>query len=134
VQRNESFASIAQAVYGNEAYYPHLMRANPNIDPKKLRVGMTIVIPDASEVVARDASAEPASATIPAPGLDSTREYRVQPNDSLYKIALRLYGRADKLDAIYELNKDQIGPNRSYLKAGMILKLPEPPTSTTAAR
>jgi hypothetical protein len=47
---------------------------------------------------------------------------------------VRLYGRADKLDAIYELNKDQIGPNRSYLKAGMILKLPEPPTSTTAAR
>jgi hypothetical protein len=49
------------------------MRANPNIDPKKLRVGITSVIPEASEVVARDASAEPATATIPAPALDSTR-------------------------------------------------------------
>jgi nucleoid-associated protein YgaU len=52
VQRGESFATIAAAVYGNAAYYPHLLRANPNVDPKKLKPGMTVNIPDPAEVVA----------------------------------------------------------------------------------
>ncbi len=135
IQTGESFSTIAQVVYGNSSYYPHLIRANPNIDPKKLRPGTTIVIPDAAQVVAT-ASPDTKSSidSKPAITLDDKREYRVQTGDSLYKIALKLYGKAERADAIYDLNKDAIGPNRSYLKVGMTLKLPEPPTSTTAAR
>jgi hypothetical protein len=41
------------------------------------------------------------------------------------------------VDKLYELNKEVIGANPAHLKAGMVLKLPEPPTSggsATAAR
>lgn len=135
IQQGENYSTIAQAAYGNSSYYPHLIRANPNIDPKKLRPGMTIVIPDLSHVVARPSDTpQLASDSKPAQTIDEKREYRVQPSDSLYKISLKLYGKAEKVDAIYELNKDQIGPNRSHLKVGTILKLPEPPTNATAAR
>jgi nucleoid-associated protein YgaU len=108
---------------------------------------MTIVLPDREQVVAKpkasdaaplvggtgSAVAQNASATLPP--LDEKTQYRAQPGESLYKISLKLYGKADRVDAIYNLNKDAIGPNPSRLKAGTVLKLPEPPTATaTAAR
>jgi nucleoid-associated protein YgaU len=157
VQRGESFATIAAAVYGNSAYYPHLLRANPNIDPKKLKPGMTVTIPDPAQVVAAHngpvaashetpsavgtnsgaavsaASSDSASAKSAAPAIDEKSQYRVQASDSLYKISLRLYGKADRVDKLYELNKDVIGANPAHLKAGMVLKLPEAPTSGSSA-
>lgn len=146
VQKGESFSTIAAAAYGNAAYYPHLQRANPNIDPKKLRVGMVVNIPDLSQVVATDNSsrttaaqsgtldASPAASRSPAAPVDERSQYRVQASDSLYKISLKLYGKSDRVDKLYELNKDVIGANPAHLKAGMVLKLPEPPTATVTAR
>jgi len=146
VQKGESFSTIAAAAYGNAAYYPHLQRANPNIDPKKLRVGMVVNIPDVSQVAAGDNSrrttaaqagaldAAPAASRSPAAPIDERSQYRVQASDSLYKISLKLYGKSDRVDKLYELNKDVIGANPAHLKAGMVLKLPEPPTATASAR
>lgn len=131
VQPGESFATIAQAAYGNAAYYPHLIRANPTLDPRKLRPGMVIQLPPISQVRADSPSATGphASRASTSPPIDSSTEYRVQPNDSLYKISLKLYGKPDRVDKLYELNKSVIGPNPARLKEGMVLKLPEPPTA-----
>ena len=52
---------------------------------------------------------------------------------NLYTISLRLYGKADRMEKIYELNKAAIGDDISRVKVGMVLRLPEPPTQTTAA-
>ncbi|WP_428940933.1 LysM peptidoglycan-binding domain-containing protein [Fontivita pretiosa] len=132
VQPGESFATIAQAAYGSAAYYPHLIRANPTLDPRKLRPGMVINLPPISQVRADSttaAASDSPRATAAAPATDPRTEYRVQPNDSLYKISLKLYGKADRVDKLYELNKSTIGPNPARLKEGMVLKLPEPPTT-----
>jgi len=168
VQRGESFATIAAAVYGNAAYYPHLLRANPNVDPKKLKPGMTVNIPEPAEVVAAHNASSPSASSdstgtagangtngmstgtagagsgaslagratggnAAAPTLDEKSQYRVQASDSLYKISLKLYGKADRVDKLYELNKDVIGANPAHLKTGMVLKLPEPPSSGSSA-
>jgi nucleoid-associated protein YgaU len=110
---------------------------------------MTIVLPDREQVVAKGpkaadaaplangagpgAGAQDSSAALPP--IDEKTQYRAQPGESLYKISQKLYGKADKVDAIYNLNKDAIGPNPSRLRAGTVLKLPEPPTApATAAR
>ena len=67
--------------------------------------------------------------------VDPSREYRVQPNDSLHKIALKLYGKPGKADSLYELNRERIGGDSSRIKVGTVLKLPEAPTvSPTATR
>jgi len=133
VQSGETFSSIAAAAYGSAAYYSHIMRANPTIDPRKIRPGMTINLPPVSEVRA-DSTASPAAAPVaqavtPAPKLDAKTEYRVESGDSLYKISLKLYGKADRTEKIYELNKATIGPDQAKLKVGMVLKLPEAPTT-----
>jgi nucleoid-associated protein YgaU len=138
VQPRETFSSIAAMVYGAESYYPHLLRANPQIDPKKLRPGMTIVIPDRSLVVAdagspaHRAAGTSAAATAALVAIDDTREYRVLPSDSLHRISLKLYGKAERVEDIYQTNRELIGPDPSRLKAGIVLKLPEPPTISAA--
>jgi nucleoid-associated protein YgaU len=102
---------------------------------------MTINLPDASAVkstagASAAGEAQHASAHIPgsaAATIDSAHEYRVQPGDSLHKISIRLYGRFDQADKIYQLNKQLIGEDPHRLKVGQVLKLPQPPTVATNA-
>ena len=130
VQDGETLSSIAVAAYGSASYYPHILRANPNLDPKKLKIGMTITLPDISSVKPPDvpggAAAQHASAT--EQKVDQSKEYKVQPGDSLYKISVKLYGKSEMQTKIYELNKEQIGADPAKLKLGAVLKLPSPPT------
>jgi nucleoid-associated protein YgaU len=137
VQKNETLAKISLAAYGSANYYPHILRANPGLDPMKLKPGMTINLPAASEVkpTATDSASGPTSAgpsSASHASVDPRTEYRVESNDSLYKIAMKLYGKPTMMDKLYELNKDTIGPDRAKLKLNMVLKLPEPPTETAA--
>ena len=52
------------------------------------------------------------------------RTYKVQPGDSLSKIAKQFYGDANKYLRIFEANKDQLSdPN--LIKVGQVLKIPQ---------
>ena len=131
VKAGETFSSIAAAAYGNLNLYPHIQRANPSVEPSRLKPGMTITLPPATEV-------KPAGAVATAPDrqqqkIDPRTQYRVQENDSLYNISLKLYGKSDRVEKIYEANKALIGDDMSRVKVGMILTLPEAPTQSTAA-
>jgi nucleoid-associated protein YgaU len=125
VKQGESFWSIAQSEYGNGAYFPHILRANPGVDPQRVRAGTQIVLPNRNDVVAAAAPRQPQPAA--AEQLDANTQYRVQSGDNLSVIAKKLYGRYDKWLSIYEHNKELIGPNPAVLKNGMILRLPETP-------
>src|SRR5439155_20884904 len=111
-QRGEDYSTIALAVYGDARYWTDIGKANPNPDPSRLRPGTVIKLPDAAWVKAAHAPAVAAPQPTPGTGarteaaIDPAREYRVQPNDSLQKIALKLYGKATKADALYEANKE----------------------------
>ncbi|HEX4794794.1 MAG TPA: LysM peptidoglycan-binding domain-containing protein, partial [Humisphaera sp.] len=63
----------------------------------------------------------------------SDKDYTVQSNDSLYKISMKLFGRGDKANAIYDLNKQVIGSDPAKLKVGMVLKVPQAAPVTTAS-
>jgi nucleoid-associated protein YgaU len=135
VQSGETIVKIAEAAYGSQNYWPHIVRANPGIVAEKLRPGMTLVLPPLSEVkgaaspaVAPLESNSPASLAHTPVDIDPRTQYIVQSNDSLHRIAIKLYGVSSKWEAIYALNKDQIGSDPAKLKLHSILKLPEPPT------
>jgi nucleoid-associated protein YgaU len=141
VQQGETFSTIAAALYGSPNFYPYLVRANPTVNPSKLRPGMEINYPDPSEVKPSEKPSTAAvdggsSGAVPVlttthhaepTAIDPRSEYRVQSGDSLHKIAVKLYGKVEMVDKIYELNKAAIGSDPAKLKLGMVLKLPEPP-------
>lgn len=53
----------------------------------------------------------------------STREYTIQPNDSLWKIAAQQMGNGNRWQYLYELNKDRI-KNPNKLKKGTVIIIP----------
>lgn len=127
VESGESPYSISEAVYGSGKYYKRILAANPGIDPRHLKIGQVLVIPDLS---ATDRVASPADATTAAPEVIDTRtSYKVESGDSLESISLKLYGTPRMRDRIYETNKTLIGPDENLLKIGWILKLPQPPSA-----
>ncbi len=139
VQKGETFSTIALAAYGNASYYPFILRANQGLDPAKLKPGMVIVLPDASEVKPSEKEAVAGTGTRALPAgakleatIDAKSEYRVASGDNLHKIAQKLYGKTDMVQKIYELNKTAIGSDPAKLKLGMVLKLPEAPSQASA--
>jgi len=126
VQPGEMLSTIAAAAYGSSRKWKLIAEANPNINPNRLAPGTKLVIP--ALTAPNESSAVTASATI-----DSRTQYEVQPNDSLYRISMKLYGKADHVDKLYEDNKDAIGSDPRRLKLHMVLKLSDPPTSDSVA-
>jgi nucleoid-associated protein YgaU len=140
VKSGENYSKIAQAIYGSSKYYLDIEQANPNIDPTRLKPGTTINLPSIDTAKTTVAAAPAAGGAVAPqqesaqqqPALDPKTQYKVQPNDSLYTISLRLYGKADRVEKIYELNRTTIGDDMARLKVGTVLKLPETPTQGAA--
>jgi nucleoid-associated protein YgaU len=134
IEQGESFYTIAQSVYGDSSLYTRLEDANPNIDAKHLKIGMVINVPDASGTVAASAesSAPSAISAETASSTDSARTYKVQPSDTLIRIARKLYGSSAGWQKIYDANRAVIGENPARLKVGMVLQLPQSPTVASA--
>lgn len=118
VQAGDTFASIAQKFYGEERAWFDIAQANPSVDPKRLQVGQSIVLPNRDPAVREREEVRP-----PAPGKD--QNYTVQPGDNLSKIAKKFYGDSEKWDLIYARNRKLIGTRPDALKVGMELVIPQ---------
>lgn len=133
----ETLAAIAKSVYGKSGMYLAIEKANPNINPNRLKVGTVLILPSADSASSSSSTDSTDSATPTrhhaSAAIDSSTEYRVQPGDSLHKIAVKLYGNAARADELYTTNKEVIGDDPAKLKVGQVLKLPEPPTATATA-
>lgn len=64
------------------------------------------------------------AAALPEKEEVKAKEYTVEKDDSLWKIAQKEYGDGNKWKKIYEYNKDKI-KNPSKLKPGLIILIPE---------
>ena len=118
VRSGETYSSIAKLIYGDARYYLAIEKANPNVDPSKLKPGMTINLPDVETVKgAAHPAGDKQKAETPSSSsssgkekeVDSASEYRVQSGDNLHKIAMKRYGSSTMADKIYDLNKATIG-------------------------
>jgi nucleoid-associated protein YgaU len=126
VQPGEMLSTIAAATYGSSRKWKLIAEANPGINPNRLAPGTKLIIP--ALTTPSESTAVTASATI-----DSRTQYEVQPSDSLYRISMKLYGKPDHVDKLYQDNKDVIGSDPRRLKLNMVLKLTDPPTSDSVA-
>ncbi len=134
IKSGQTLSSIAGEVYGNSRFYVAILRANPGLNPNRLKPGDKITLPDAAEV-----NPEVSSAAVNGTGpivertaASNGRTYTVKAGDTLYAISKELFGTPRQASAIYDLNKQTIGPNEARLKQGMVLKLPETPATPVA--
>ncbi len=117
VAPEDNFSTLAERYYGSQSYAGLLVQANPNVDPRRMKIGSRITIPPLDPV---DAGA-PARSEAREIGIS---RYYVQEGDSLYAIADAKLGTGARWSEIYELNKAVIGADPSRLKVGVALTLP----------
>lgn len=129
VQPSETMQSIASRYLGSRDKWSVIARANPFVDPEKLKPGQSIRIPkDPDNIQGRitgrttpDGVVE--SHTYPEPRVI---EYVIRPGDSLSRIAQRIYGSARHARFIYENNRE-ILKSMDDISVGQLLKLPPLP-------
>ena len=125
VQPGDNFAKLAKRYYDSQAtrYVELLMRTNPDVEPRRMRVGSRIVIPPIEPAGAELAAAEPAKPLRP-PQPVLPEMYRVKKGDTFHDIAKRLCGDGRRWPELYRLNKGVVGADPGRLRAGQILQLP----------
>lgn len=122
VTKGETIWTLAQRYFGDRDLGMVIARANPKVDPQKLRVGMTLLIPKDP----RNIQGTPVGEK-PAPVEPTTVQYTVQAGDTLSEIAAQLYGKSSLWTRIRDANRHQINEDGTNLRPGMKLLIPPPP-------
>ncbi|HUY34852.1 MAG TPA: LysM peptidoglycan-binding domain-containing protein [Pirellulales bacterium] len=139
VRPNDNYWTISQRVYGTGSYFKALQEFNrdryPN--PDRLDVGDAVSVPDVAVLEQtypklcpkrRHVAAQQRTATFArsrssaAAGQGAT--YTVAEGDTLFDIARRELGSAERWAEIHDLNRDQLGDDIHYLSPGTRLTMP----------
>lgn len=113
VKEGDTMSSIAQEWFGDAGKWELIAKANPLVDPAKLKIGQVLRLPP------RDTERDEIDATAVV--------YTVRSGDTLSKIALAYYGEERHWQLIYDANKPTIGTDPNNLKVGMKLTIPPAP-------
>ena len=117
IRSGDSFYRIAKR-FGIS--FRDIERANPSVDPNRLRIGQVVQIPAAPRAAAAStASASTSASTASSPGAEVASVYTVQPGDNLTKIADRHRTTVGRIKAANGLRGDRI-------KIGQKLNIPAP--------
>ena len=130
VEPGEKMQSIAKRYYGSIEDWTVISKANPKVDPQKLRVGTVLRIPkdkhNIQGVLVGGETRPGVIATHTGTGSDGTIEYIVQSGDSLSLISQRIYGTTRHAKFIFESNRDVLRSMDS-ISIGQLLRLPPVP-------
>ena len=135
VLQGDNYWKISRRAYGTSRYFSALALYNsdriPN--PKRLRAGMKVLLPDAEVLerkypqLFRDSNRKPKAPTGFFVQADGTAAYRIGERDTLSEIAQKHLGRSSRWIQIYRLNRGVLAnPNR--LKPGTVIALPDDAT------
>jgi nucleoid-associated protein YgaU len=120
IAQGDTLYGISMKHYGDARGAEIIEAANPGLNPKALRVGDKIRLPEKPPA----AEKLPAPSAAP-PAAPAGKVYVVQKNDTLIGISKRIYGDASMYRKIYEGNKDILSSPNAALHVGQKLRLPE---------
>jgi nucleoid-associated protein YgaU len=127
IRSGDTLEEIARRELGDGQRWRAIVDANPGLDPKALKIGRSIVLPEGGSVATSSAGGPAAGKQAPsssaAPG---TSTYTVQKGDTLFGIAKKIYGSGSEADIrrIVDANKGQLQSKDTPLKPGMKLAIP----------
>lgn len=140
VQPNDNYWKISKRMYGTARYFSSLALYNQSRirDPRKLRPGMKVLIPDPKILeqrypeLFRDFQRKPRLPVGFFVRKDGSPAYRVGDRETLSEISQKHLGRASRWIQIYRLNQSILkDPNK--LKPGIELLLPDDATNVHVA-
>jgi nucleoid-associated protein YgaU len=121
IKAGDTFSTIAGDFYKDTRKWSVIAKANPGVDPARLKVGQVINVPT-DGAVARQATTVPERASAVARPGGTT--HTVATGETLSAIAERYLGSKGAWKRLYEANKDAIGSDPAKLKVGTKLVIP----------
>jgi nucleoid-associated protein YgaU len=121
VRAGDTLSSIARRELGQADRWREIAKANPAVDPNRLKVGQALTLPGRANL-----NSAPAAGNAPVGGTElaarsASRGYTVRAGDSLWTIAATQLGDGGRWREIQALNGNL---NGSSLQVGMQLALP----------
>jgi len=120
VRSGDTLSSIARRELGNADRWREIAKANPSVDPNRLKVGQALTLPGRAGQASAP-STGPSNAGNELAARNVSRAYTVRPGDSLWTIAATQLGDGGRWREIQALNGNL---NGSSLQVGMQLALP----------
>ena len=127
VQSGETLWSISEKYFKSGYNWVDISAANKIKNANLIETGQKLIIPDTmpkkqTVMVGKEIKVEITAAETK---IQPESEYIVKSNDSLWKIAVNVYGDGYQWVKIYQLNKAKIGRNPNLLISGTKLSLPK---------
>jgi len=122
VQEGDSFYSISKKLFGTVRYFHDIQKANPDVDPKKLRPGMRVAIPEVGGATLRKELLAPPEPPKRKVILAQDKMHVVQPGEVLEEISLKYYGTKHRWQHILRANPTISDPKD--LKPGREIVIP----------
>ncbi len=130
VASGDTLGGIASRLLGSESKWTAIAKANPSIDPNRMKVGTKLRIPSKDSIANAAPSNSRTTPSVTASSTPSTAassgggSYTVVAGDTLSKIARKSYGNSKLWQKIYAANKGAIGGDPANLRVGMKLTIP----------
>ncbi len=134
VRAGETLQTISRNFYGTPTHASAIARANPLMDPTKMKAGRLIRIPrdptNIQGIPQTDARPVPEpptrkAAPVPTPASSARRTHTVVEGETLSAISKRYYGTAGRTGLIYQANRDKL-KSEDDLRIGIELVIPDP--------
>lgn len=131
VQPGDTFASIARRFYGSTGKAELIARANPLVDPTRIKNGRVLKIPkDPTNIQGKPANAAPpgpsSPPTNPTPSVSGEKRHTVEKGETLTSISRKYYGTIRKTDVILKANRNVLSKPED-LRPGQVLVIPPSP-------
>jgi nucleoid-associated protein YgaU len=120
---------IAEKYLGDRNKWELIAKANPLVDPTRLKIGTKLVIPAKPAATSGNGAG---SGGAPLPSASPTlgageQSHTVAAGDTLISLSRKYYGKDALWELIYDANKKTIGDDPAGLKVGMKLVIPAKP-------
>jgi len=116
VKRNETLYEISERIYGTPIHWRRIQKANKNIAPTALKIGMVLLIPKIEKAPPR---LSPTTTLSKGP-----RRHAVAAGETFWAMAEKYYDDGTKWKVLWNANRD-IVPDPNKLQAGITVVIPE---------
>ena len=124
---DKNLGEISRKFYGTPDRWQAIARANPLMDPERIKVGRVIRIPsDPENIQGKVVKPDPPEG--PTAGPEKAVEYTVLDGDTLSTISQQFYGTTKQAKFIFESNRERLKlKSMNSIRAGQTLVIPPLP-------
>lgn len=120
----ETLAEVSRRFFGTPDHADAIARANPLMDPARLRPGRVLRVPrDPANIQGRVVRADPPGSPVAGPA--EPVEYVILDGDTLSTISQQFYGTTTRAGQIFEHNRARLRlKSMDSIRAGQVLVIP----------